>query len=56
MYLAHVLGIDQLLWFHPEYTSVSRVHAARTGPRSVATLNETAHLYARREPIQEAAP
>ena len=56
VFLAHVLGIDQLLWFHPEYTSVSRVHAARTGERSVATVNETAHLYARREPTQEAAP
>jgi 2,3-bisphosphoglycerate-dependent phosphoglycerate mutase len=50
VYLAHVLGLDAALWFHPEYTSLSRVHAARTGQRSVATLNETAHLYARREP------
>jgi probable phosphoglycerate mutase len=49
VYLAHVLGIDRLLWFHPEYASMSRVHAARTGERSVATLNETAHLHARRE-------
>jgi probable phosphoglycerate mutase len=55
VFLAHVLGLDQLLWFHPEYTSVSRVHAARTGERSVATLNETAHLYAGREPTQEEA-
>jgi probable phosphoglycerate mutase len=50
VYLAHVLGLDSALWFHPEYTSVSRVQAARSGQRSVATLNETAHLYARREP------
>jgi probable phosphoglycerate mutase len=49
VYLACVLGIDRLLWFHPAYTSVSRVRAARTGERSVATLNETAHLHARRE-------
>jgi probable phosphoglycerate mutase len=55
VFLAHVLGIDRLLWFHPEYTSVSRVQAARTGERSVATLNETAHLYARRQPTGEAA-
>ncbi len=48
VYLAHVLGIAKLLWFHPEYASLCRVHAARTGERSVATLNETAHLYARR--------
>ncbi len=50
VYLAHVLGLDAVLWFHPEYTSVSRVQAARSGQRSVATLNETAHLYARRDP------
>jgi 2,3-bisphosphoglycerate-dependent phosphoglycerate mutase len=48
VYLAHLLGIDRLLWFHPEYTSISRVHAARTGPKSVATVNETAHLVATR--------
>jgi 2,3-bisphosphoglycerate-dependent phosphoglycerate mutase len=54
VYLAHVLGIRQLLWFHPEYTSVSRVRAARTGERSVVTVNETAHLHARRDPTEEA--
>ncbi len=48
VFLAHVLGTETLLFFHPEYTSISRVHAARRGPRSVHTLNETAHLYARR--------
>jgi probable phosphoglycerate mutase len=48
VYLAHLLGIDRLLWFHPEYTSISRVHAARSGPKSVATVNETAHLVATR--------
>ena len=54
VYLAHLLGITTPLWFHPEYTSVSRVQAARTGQRSVATLNETAHLYARRDPREDA--
>lgn len=44
VYLAHVLGLDRLLWFHPEYTSVSRVHASRRGDRSVASVNETGHL------------
>jgi 2,3-bisphosphoglycerate-dependent phosphoglycerate mutase len=53
VYLAHVLGIDRLLWFHPEYTSISRVHAARSGPKSVATVNETAHLVATRAPVPE---
>jgi 2,3-bisphosphoglycerate-dependent phosphoglycerate mutase len=53
VYLAHVVGTDRLLWFHPEYTSISRVVAARTGQRSIATLNETAHLTARRVPSEE---
>ena len=46
VYLAHVLGLDASLWFHPEYTSVSRVLAARSGPRSLVSLNDTAHLLA----------
>jgi len=56
VFLAHVLGIDRLLWFHPEYTSISRVHAARSGPRSVATINETAHLFATRGPTLGGMP
>lgn len=52
VYLAHVLGIERLLWFHPEYTSISRVHASRAGVRSVATVNETAHLVATRGPME----
>jgi probable phosphoglycerate mutase len=49
VFLAHVLNIDRLLWFHPEYTSISRVRAARSGEKSVATVNETAHLVASRD-------
>ena len=49
VFLAVVLGLDRHLWFEPDYTSISRVAAARTGPRSLLTLNETAHLHARRE-------
>lgn len=48
--LAAVLGLDRLLWFDPGYTSISRMAASRTGIRSVLTLNERAHLEARREP------
>jgi probable phosphoglycerate mutase len=48
--LAMVLGIDRPLWFDPRYTSLSRMAASRTGVRSVVTLNEHAHLEARREP------
>ncbi len=47
--LALVLGLDQHLWFDPQYTSLSRMRASRTGVRSLATLNEHAHLEARRE-------
>jgi probable phosphoglycerate mutase len=47
VYLAHILGIDRLLWFEPAYTSVSRVVAARSGQRSVVSVNETAHLRGR---------
>ena len=43
-YLSAVLGLDRLMFFVPDYTSVSRVRAARSGPRSLVTLNETAHL------------
>jgi probable phosphoglycerate mutase len=44
VYLAALLGLDRHLWFDPAYTSVSRVHAARSGPRSLGSLNETGHL------------
>ena len=43
-YAAHVLGIDDPLFFLPTYTSISRVFAASTGERSIASLNEAAHL------------
>jgi probable phosphoglycerate mutase len=47
--LAGVIGLAQPLWFDPGYTSVSRMVASRTGIRSVRTLNECAHLHAKRE-------
>jgi probable phosphoglycerate mutase len=55
VYLAALLGLDRYLWFHPEYTSISRIAAARTGERSVVTLNETAHLVATRDAREEHA-
>lgn len=45
VYLGHVLGIERLLWFYPGYASISRVAASREGPRSVVSVNETAHLH-----------
>jgi probable phosphoglycerate mutase len=41
---SHVLGLERIFHFDPDYTSVSRFWAARSGERSVATLNETGHL------------
>lgn len=49
VYLAALLGLPHHLWFDPAYTSISRVRASRTGPRSLASLNETGHLVASRE-------
>jgi probable phosphoglycerate mutase len=43
-YAAHVLGLDDPLFFLPGYTSISRVLAAGTGERSIGSLNEMAHL------------
>jgi 2,3-bisphosphoglycerate-dependent phosphoglycerate mutase len=39
-----VLGLGYGMFFLPGYTSISRVLVASTGERSVASLNETAHL------------
>lgn len=47
--LALLLGLDRELWFDPHYTSVSRMVASRSGIRSLASLNECAHLSATRE-------
>ncbi|MBK5288288.1 MAG: histidine phosphatase family protein [Acidimicrobiia bacterium] len=49
VYLASVLDIDRHLWFDPEYTSISRVRASRSGARSIESINERAHLVGRRE-------
>jgi probable phosphoglycerate mutase len=46
---AIMLGLDRHLWFEPHYTSLTRMVASRTGVRSLASLNERAHLDARRE-------
>ncbi|MCU1364649.1 MAG: hypothetical protein JWN39_288 [Ilumatobacteraceae bacterium] len=44
-YLARVLGIaDSVGFFYPNYTSIHRVMAARSGQRQIVTVNETAHL------------
>ncbi len=49
-YLTHILGLDNAVngfqqgFFYPNYTSIHRVAAARTGERSIVTINETSFL------------
>lgn len=44
-YLAHVLGVANATgFFYPNYTSIHRVLAARSGQRQIITINETSHL------------
>jgi probable phosphoglycerate mutase len=44
-YLGHVLNVpDRQGFFYPNYTSVHRVAAARSGERTILAINETAHL------------
>lgn len=46
VWAAHVLNIERLLFFPPDYTSVNRFRASRQGARGVVSLNETGHLRA----------
>mgnify|MGYP001193922072 FL=1 len=41
---ANVLGLQPVMFFNPNYTSVSRFMVASTGEKSVITLNEHFHL------------
>lgn len=44
-YLAHILGLPVSPgFFYPNYTSIHRVAASRSGHRSIVTVNETPHL------------
>ncbi len=44
-YISHILDIeDPSGFFYPNYTSIHRVAAARSGQRTLLSLNETAHL------------
>jgi probable phosphoglycerate mutase len=44
-YIAAILGMGSKRgFFYPNYTSIHRIAAARSGERSVVTLNETSHL------------
>lgn len=44
-YIARILGLgNQRGFFYPNYTSIHRIAAARSGERSVVTINENPHL------------
>ncbi len=44
-YVASILGLGNTRgFFYPNYTSIHRIAAARSGERSIVTLNETSHL------------
>jgi 2,3-bisphosphoglycerate-dependent phosphoglycerate mutase len=42
--LGRALGIPQVFWFNPGYTSVSRIESLPNGRIVVRSVNETAHL------------
>jgi broad specificity phosphatase PhoE len=51
--VSSVLGLGASMLFLPGYTSVSRVLVASSGPRSLASLNELAHLRVAGVPLVE---
>lgn len=51
--VAAVLGLGPRMVFLPAYTSITRVLVASSGQRSLATLNETAHLRVADVPLVE---
>ena len=42
----HVLGIDNPMFFEPDYTSIHRTLISSAGPRTLVSLNESGHLVA----------
>jgi probable phosphoglycerate mutase len=44
VYLAHVLGIANRMFFLPGYASINRVWAAGSGERSIESVNEMGHV------------
>ncbi|HZM31185.1 MAG TPA: histidine phosphatase family protein [Acidimicrobiales bacterium] len=51
--VSSVLGLGASMLFLPGYTAVSRVLVASSGPRSLASLNELAHLRVAGVPLVE---
>ena len=48
------LGTERTLWFSPDYAGISNIKVSSSGIRSIASLNETAHLRPRPEPPRTA--
>ncbi len=44
VWAAHILGIENALFFQPQYTSINRFLISSSGTQSVSCLNEAAHL------------
>jgi probable phosphoglycerate mutase len=44
IWAAHAIGFPPRFFFNPDYTSINRFMCARSGERSVITLNEAVHL------------
>ena len=44
VWAAHAIGFQPRFFFNPDYTSINRFMCARSGERSVITLNEAVHL------------
>jgi 2,3-bisphosphoglycerate-dependent phosphoglycerate mutase len=45
VWAAHVIGFSPRFFFNPDYTSINRFVCARSGERTVRTLNEAVHLH-----------
>ena len=45
VWTAHVIGFEPRFFFNPDYTSINRFVCARSGERTVLTLNEAVHLH-----------
>lgn len=44
VWAAHTIGLTERFFFLPDYTSVNSFLAARSGERSIITLNDAVHL------------
>lgn len=45
VWAAHAIGFSPRFFFNPDYTSINRFVCARSGERTVRTLNEAVHLH-----------